>query len=191
MIRDFNVLNGYLVQEHKQGILFIHYRVSMNDKQLFILNKWHDRTKRASTAHYDAAKRNRTYHYAVGTLVIALSTISTATVFLNLSTLDVRLFVAAGLCSTLATVASGLQIFMRFEDQALIHTRVAQQFSSLKRDIERVVAGEYTPIEVNSFLEQFSNSWNSIVEHSPPVSSDVWPSISSTRPLIESGTKTQ
>ena len=163
----------------------------MNDKQLFILNKWHDRTKLASTAHYDAAKRNRTYHYAVGTIVIILSTISTATVFVNLSTLDVRLFVAAGLCSMSAIVASGLQVFMRFEDQAFIHTRVAQQFSSLKRDIERVVAGEHTPIEVNSFMEQFSNTWDSIVEHSPPVSSGVWPSISSTRPLLENITKTQ
>lgn len=106
-----------------------------------LLLTWFDRTRASQHAHYDASKRKRRQHTAIGLLIMLLSvgTGAAALVLLN-QTVGPEFYYALSGASAFAGVLAVLQTLLRTDERAEEHRRAGARYGALRREIEQALA---------------------------------------------------
>jgi hypothetical protein len=146
--------------------------VLANREQL--LQDWLRRARESQWAHYEAERSFLKQHFSIGIPLVLLTAFSGTTVFASISLNPALWFqlIVAGI-TVLAAILSGLQTFLRNADRASAHRAAATYYSSLRRELEQILAQPTTSLsdgEITGIREKLSE----LAERSPAIPSRVW-----------------
>jgi hypothetical protein len=116
-------------------------KIPWTEAVLALLRDWQRRAAISQDAHYVRATRLTKFNIWFGIPVVALSTAVGTSVFATLQD-DVRteVRIVVGSVSVLAAVLASLQTFLRFQERAEKHRAAAELWSSVRRDIDEMLA---------------------------------------------------
>jgi len=148
-------------------------------EQQSLLGEWHRRVWASQSTHYSMASRLRARNLWLGMPVVVLSTLVGTSLFATLSNshnaVAPQLRLVVGCISVLAAVLAALQTFLRFSARSEQNTLAADWYSSLRRDIEEVMA---TPPPQRDrpvpTLDRLRKEMNKIGSQSPMIGERVW-----------------
>jgi hypothetical protein len=107
-----------------------------------LLRNWGARAGKSADAHYELASRLSLANIRFGVPVVVLTTFVGTSVFATLGRDDVDLWlrIGVGMISVLAAVLASLQTFLRFGERAEQHRNAAEQWASVRREIDQMLA---------------------------------------------------
>jgi len=144
-----------------------------------LLTEWHKRVWASQSAHYSMATALRARNLWLGMPVVVLSTLVGTSLFATLSNshdpVAPQLRLLVGCISVAAAVLAALQTFLRFSARSEQHTLAADWYSSLRRDLEEVLATPPTqrdrPVPT---LDRLRKEMNKIGSQAPMIGERVW-----------------
>jgi SMODS and SLOG-associating 2TM effector domain family 4 len=146
---------------------------------LDLLRDWESRAISSSEAHYELASRLSKSNIRFGIPVVALTTFVGTSVFATLQHhVNTGLRVAVGLLSVLAAVLASLQTFLRFGERAEKHRTAAEQWSSIRREIDEKLALHPTYLasrgDPQDYLDDLRHRMDQVSQQSPEMGDTGW-----------------
>ncbi len=142
--------------------------------RLDLLNAWSWRAKRASQAHYDAAKHYNGYHKLLGIMLLCAAVM---TVILS-SNGVFKITIFEVLMSIFSVATLGLAVstvFLQYDTRARDHHDIASKYASIKRDIELFLSEtESSKDTEDTFLGRIKDRMNRLGDCSPKVPYTIW-----------------
>lgn len=146
---------------------------------LQLLKDWESRAASSSEAHYALATRLSKSNIRFGIPVVALTTFVGTSVFATLQEhVNVGLRVVVGMLSVLAAVLASLQTFLRFGERAEKHRAAAELWSSIRREIDEMLALHPTYLasrgDPKQYLDDLRRKMDEISQQSPEMGEQGW-----------------
>jgi hypothetical protein len=146
---------------------------------LALLRDWESRAASSSEAHYALATRLSKSNIRFGVPVVALTTFVGTSVFATLQEhVNIGLRVLVGMLSVLAAVLASLQTFLRFGERAEKHRASAELWSSIRREIDEMLALHPTYLasrgDPKQYLDELRRKMDEISQQSPEMGEQGW-----------------
>jgi hypothetical protein len=137
-----------------------------------LLTAWKDRAFYAATAHYRASEKYE-FRNKLLTLINIISAITVLFAANNklLATNSSFAQLVLAVASLFTVLSTAVQYLLRYEERAMQHKLAANEFSNLKRKIERYLS--INDIS-NSLIHNLNRDYNFISKHYPLVSQYMW-----------------
>ena len=142
-----------------------------------LLTDWHERVRDAQHGHNESAKRFERRNEQLGVPVIVLTALIGTTVFATLQKeVDLRIKIAVGSISILATILSSLQTFKKYAERAERHHMSGIDYGTLRREMEQdlAVPEERLGADPSRTLGYFREKLDALSRNSPHVPPDIW-----------------
>jgi hypothetical protein len=140
-----------------------------------LLENWLRRARECQYGHYAAAGALARRNYWLGIPVVILTGIVGTSVFATLQhEVDIRLKIATGLVSVLATVLASLQTFLRVSERAEKHRASGAIYGALAREIEQELNAPGAPQKQREFLDNLRSRMDALAKEAPEIPGYVW-----------------
>jgi hypothetical protein len=154
---------------------FYHHRAETKEtltEPKVLLDKWHERLRLCSRAHFVASDRYTRLHYVFGLLAAVLSAAIGCLVLASPGKVNLSVLAApvVGLISFLAAGLTSVQTFLRFIERSEQHRIAATKYSALKREAEELITffpeGENNQREC---VKAIRERWDEITNEAPSI----------------------
>lgn len=139
-----------------------------------LLSAWSWRAKRASQAHYEAARQYSGYHKLIGVMLLCaavLTVILSSNSFFRITVFEVLMSIFSVATLGLAVVA----VFLQYDSKARDHHDIATRYDAIKRDIELFMSETACSRDSEeAFLGSIKDRMNRLSDCSPKVPYAIW-----------------
>jgi hypothetical protein len=129
-------------------------------------------------SHYAMAQRLNIRHTRIGVAATVTGALASTAVFATVSESSTGSWrIGAGLVAAVGAVLAALQTFLKFSEQAQLHTASAAGYSRLRRQLEIFqlrYEGSNDQVDALQALDAFRSELDALEQSSPPIPEDLY-----------------